>query len=48
MIAGLPMYDFPELHTVVDAWWSGLVCAFRAEGVEGVRELGQVAPNLPV
>jgi ABC-type phosphate/phosphonate transport system substrate-binding protein len=32
------MYDFPELHTVVDAWWSGLVCAFRAEGVEGVPD----------
>ena len=27
------MYDPPELHATVDAWWSGLARAFRAEGI---------------
>ena len=35
---GLPMYDPPELHAVVDAWWSGLARAFRAEGVLDVPD----------
>jgi len=30
------MYDPPELHATVDAWWSGLARAFRAEGVADV------------
>jgi ABC-type phosphate/phosphonate transport system substrate-binding protein len=38
MIAGLPMYDPPELQPVVDAWWSGLARAFRAEGIRDVPE----------
>jgi len=33
---GLPMYDPPELHATVDAWWNGLARAFRAEGVVAV------------
>jgi ABC transporter, phosphonate, periplasmic substrate-binding protein len=35
---GLPMYDPPELHATVDAWWSGLARAFRAEGVHNVPD----------
>jgi ABC-type phosphate/phosphonate transport system substrate-binding protein len=34
----LPMYDPPELHATVDAWWSGLARAFRAEGVPDVPD----------
>jgi hypothetical protein len=36
--AGLPMYDPPELHAVVDAWWDGLARAFRDEGIDGVPD----------
>ena len=36
--AGLRMYDPPELHATVDAWWSGLARAFRAEGVRDVPD----------
>lgn len=36
MIAGLPMYDPPELRQSVDAWWSGLADAFRAEGIADI------------
>ena len=36
--AGLPMYDPPELHAIVDAWWSGLARAFRAEGIPDVPD----------
>jgi ABC-type phosphate/phosphonate transport system substrate-binding protein len=35
---GLPMYDPPELHAQVDAWWDGLARAFRAEGIAGVPD----------
>lgn len=42
---GLPMYDPPELHATVDAWWSGLARAFRAEGVTGVPD--RVDRSLP-
>ena len=35
---GLPMYDPPELHATVDAWWNGLARAFRAEGVAAVPD----------
>ena len=35
---GLPMYDPPELHALVDAWWSGLARALRAEGVTDVPD----------
>lgn len=38
LIAGLPMYDPPELHAAVDAWWNGLARAFRAEGIRGVPD----------
>lgn len=38
MKAGLPMYDPSELRWAVDAWWSGLADAFRAEGVSGVPD----------
>jgi len=37
-MAGLPMYDPPELHAIVDAWWSGLARAFRAEGIPDVPD----------
>jgi hypothetical protein len=36
--AGLPMYDPPELHGIVDAWWGGLARAFRAEGIPNVPD----------
>jgi hypothetical protein len=36
--AGLRMYDPPELHATVDAWWSGIARAFRAEGVRDVPD----------
>jgi ABC-type phosphate/phosphonate transport system substrate-binding protein len=35
---GLPMYDPPELHASVDAWWRGLARAIRAEGVANVPD----------
>src|SRR5205823_14464225 len=38
MIAGLPMYDPPELRPVVDAWWRGLADAFAAEGIADVPD----------
>src|SRR5262245_50561849 len=38
MTAGLPMYDPPELHAAVDAWWQGLARAFRAEGIPDVPD----------
>lgn len=36
---GLPMYDPPELHATVDAWWRGLARAFRAEGIADVPDV---------
>ncbi len=36
--AGLPMYDPPELHPIVDAWWSGIARALRAEGIPDVPD----------
>ena len=36
--AGLPMYDPPELHAIVDAWWEGLARALRAEGISNVPD----------
>lgn len=38
MRAGLPMYDPPELHREVDAWWAALASAFRAEGITDVPD----------
>jgi ABC-type phosphate/phosphonate transport system substrate-binding protein len=32
-VAGLPMYDLPELRWAHDAWWQALARAFRAAGV---------------
>ena len=37
-IAGLPMYDLPELGGATDAWWSGLARALRSEGIEDVPD----------
>jgi hypothetical protein len=37
-VASLPMYDPPELRAAVDAWWEGLVDAFRHEGVTEVPD----------
>lgn len=34
----MPMYDPPELRHAVDAWWSGLANAFRAEGIADVPD----------
>lgn len=33
-IAGLPMYDPPQLFAVVDAWWTGIARWFRQEGID--------------
>jgi len=38
LIAGLPMYDPPELRVAVDAWWAGLARAFRREGIAEVPD----------
>lgn len=38
-IATLPMYDLEELHAATDAWWRGLVRAFRRHGVADVPAL---------
>lgn len=35
-LAGLPMYDLPEVRTATDDLWRGLARAFRLEGLEGV------------
>ena len=35
-IASLPMYDLPFLRPKVDAWWSALADALRAQGFEDV------------
>jgi len=32
------MYDPPELHATVDAWWSGIARALRAEGIDRVPD----------
>lgn len=32
-LAGLPMYDLPELRWATDAWWQALVRGFAAEGL---------------
>ena len=32
------MYDPPEVRRAVDAWWSGLARAFRAEGIADVPD----------
>ena len=38
MSASFPMYDWPEIRTATDAWWSALARAFRAEGMEDVPD----------
>ena len=43
--AGLPMYDPPELRPAVDAWWSGLARAFRAEGVARCARAARSRPG---
>ena len=35
-IAGLPMYDLPELVSATDTWWRGLARAFASAGVPEV------------
>jgi ABC-type phosphate/phosphonate transport system substrate-binding protein len=37
-IATLPMYDMPGLRPALEAWWSGLARAFKAEGIAGVPD----------
>lgn len=37
-VAGLPMYDLPELCAATDAWWAGLARALRREGIEHVPD----------
>jgi ABC-type phosphate/phosphonate transport system substrate-binding protein len=37
-VAGLPMYDLPELGAATAAWWEGLARAFRAEGLRDVPD----------
>ena len=36
MIASLPMYDWPEIRSATDAWWTGLARHLRAQGLRGV------------
>jgi len=38
MIASLPMYDWPEVRDITDAWWNGLAEAFRREGIKDVPD----------
>ena len=45
--AALPMYDFPALHAVTDAFWSAIAARLRAAGVADVptaltRDMGHV------
>ncbi len=35
-LAGLPMYDLPEVRPATHAWWTGLARAFSAAGIEDV------------
>ena len=37
-VAGLPMYDLPELRPATDAWWAGLARALRREGIVDVPD----------
>jgi ABC-type phosphate/phosphonate transport system substrate-binding protein len=37
-LAGLPMYDLPEVRAATDDLWRGLARAFRREGLEGVPD----------
>jgi hypothetical protein len=37
-VAGLPMYDLPEIAGATDAWWRGLARAFRREGIAEVPD----------
>lgn len=37
-VAGLPMYDLPELRPATDAWWTGIARALRREGIEDVPD----------
>ena len=39
MIASLPMYALPEVQAATDAWWQGLVRAFRAAGLDDVPDI---------
>ena len=46
-IAALPMYDFPPLHAVTDAFWSAVAARLRAAGVADVpstltRDMGHI------
>jgi len=38
MLAALPMYDWPEVRTATDAWWSGIAGHLRAEGFRNVPD----------
>jgi ABC-type phosphate/phosphonate transport system substrate-binding protein len=38
LLAGLPMYDLPEVRAATDAWWRGLARAFRRLGIADVPE----------
>lgn len=44
LLAGLPMYDLPEVRAATDAWWRGLARAFRREGVADVP--GRLSRNM--
>lgn len=34
--ASLPMYDFPELRDITDAWWQAIARGLSAEGIDTV------------
>ncbi len=35
-VAGLPMYDLPEIREATEAWWQGIARAFRRAAVREV------------
>jgi len=55
-VAGLPMYDWPEVRDEVDCLWTAITCRLREVGVDAPLELWRpdhvselwVAPNLLV
>ena len=48
MLASFSMYDFPELRTATDRWWSGLASALERAGLEAVPEALTRDPDIDV
>ena len=47
LIAGLPMYDFPEIREATEAFWSLLAEALRRRGIRNVSSRLERPDNLP-